>query len=367
MGGNYMEKDTFFLKIITIGAKSLTWVCLFLLVPFTSAADDCLKPIDIAIGEWKPYVSQELEGYGEVTQKITLILERMGYRPNYIFMPWGQAEMLVRKNAENYGPRGTFPFRQLGDRVKYFYFSEEPILQAHLVFFYNKEKIETGSKEKAVLKKPKDLEKYKLGYIKKSAGYEYPEELQKIFDKHGTAVDNDYLLFKRLIDNNDMNIQVVPELKEVGLDLLYNSFSGEQEKIKLFKKDITGVQDYFLTVESFFLTSLLNPENKEFMDKFNKQHKALIDLGILEQISQKAKQQPSLRKPAVILTSESSVGYIKTIIKDKVYLLPKGTKGLLLDWIPNDKNDAVKAKIYILSYPYRGLEVTVDGRYVELQ
>lgn len=183
-------------------------------------------------------------------------------------------------------------------------------------------------------------------------------------DYHDTAVDNDYLLFKKLIDNNE-NIQVVPEVKEVGWDLLYNFFPGEQEKIKVFK-DKTG-QDRFLTVTSFFLTSLLNPENDEFMDKFNEQYDALNKLGMLERISQKAKQQPSLRKPAVILTSESSAGYIKTINKNKVYLLPKGTKGLLLDWAPNKKNDAVNAKIYILSYPYRGLEVMVDGRYVELQ
>lgn len=179
MGGKYVEKGTFFRKIITIGAKSLAWVCLFLLVPFTSAADDGLKPIDIAIGEWKPYVSQELEGYGEVTQKITLILERMGYRPNYIFMPWGQAEMLVRKNATNSGPRGTFPFRKLGDRVSNFYFSEKPILKAHLVFFYNKDKILTGSKGKAVLQSLDDLKKYNLGYIKKSAGYEYQRNYKR--------------------------------------------------------------------------------------------------------------------------------------------------------------------------------------------
>lgn len=361
-----MKNDTIFRKITTISAKSLIRVVLFLLVPFPSAADDALKPIDITIGEWKPYVSRNLEGYGEVTQKITLILERLGYRPNYMFMPWGQAEMLVRKNAENSGPRGTFPFLRSGDRENHFYFSKKPILKECIVFFYNKEKIKTHSNEKAVLKSLEDLKNYKLGYIKRAAGYQYPKNLQKILQEHGTGVDSDYHLFSKLIDNNEMNIQVVPEVNEVGWSLLHDSFPWEHGKIAVFK-EISGDQDCFLPENYYFLTSLLNPKNAEFMDKFNKQHEALLKSGMIERISQKAKQQPSLRKPAVTLTNDSPVGYIKARIGDEVYLLPRGTKGLLLDWDPNDNNDAVNAKIYILSYPYRGIEVTVDGRYVELQ
>ena len=345
-------------------------ILLILLLGCLSApakADD-LKPIDIAIGEWKPYVSQELEGYGEVPRKVTLILEWMGYRPNYVFMPWGQAEIIVRENPENIGFRGTFPFSKTLDRIKQFHFSNKPILKKCLVFFYNKEKIKNKIKGEPVLQSLGDLEEFNLGYIKSSAGYQYPGELQKILKKKGTVVDNDYQLFHKLIDSSekDIQVEVVPEVKEVGLDLLFDFFPKGQRSIAIFEEK-TGDRGCLLPVEYYFIISRLNPDNGEFKVKFDESHEKLIRLGLLEKITNDTQQQPSSRKPSVTLVSDTTEDYIIGRTGDEKYLLPKGTKGLLLDWQPNDDHGEIEARIYILSYPYRGVEVMVQGRYITLQ
>lgn len=331
-------------------------------------ADDALKSIDITIGEWKPYISQSLEGYGELTREITLTLERMGYRPNYQFMPWGQAEKLVRNNANDSGPRGTFPFSQVGDRIGNFYFSKKPVLTKCTVFFYNKDKLKDRHISKVMLGSLQDLDKdnYRLGYIKKTAGYQYPKQLQKILEKQGTAVDSDYILFKKLIDDNDKKIEMVPEVREVGQVRLLESFPNEREKIAVFPKN-PDAQHCLVPVKYYFMISALNPNNSEFMDKFDKQYQELLDTGAIDQIKQNAERQPTLDQPAVILTTNSPEGLIKAHDANKEYFLPRGTRGLLKDWKPDRGKTAVQARIYILSYPYRGHELFVDGRYVELQ
>lgn len=355
------------MSIMKININNIKMVILLVLVfkSYPSMADDTLKSIDVSIGEWKPYVSQDFEGYGELTQKITLILERMGYRPNYLFMPWGQAKELVANNAEDTGPRGTFPFRETKNRMLQFYFSEKPIIDKCIVFFYNKDKIKKHANDAHVLKSLNDLQKYNLAYIKSDAGYEYPEELQSVLNKKKvTVVENTYHLFKKLIESNE-DTEIVPEVKEVGLDLLLDYFPKEMEKIAIFQEATT--KECFLREKFYFITSRLNPNNAEFIDKFDEQHRELLESGELERITNKSKQHPSLRKPAVTLIADPSADYIKGLSGEDEYFLPRGTKGLLLEWKQNDTNNTVEARIYILTYPYRGKEVTVEGRHIELQ
>lgn len=346
-----------------INIKPITLFVLCALFASVSRADGVLKPVDIATSEWKPYVSQKMPDYGEVSQRITMILEQMGYQPNYRFMPWKEAEKTVYENAENTGTRGTFPFIHTEEREKKFYFSSEPVLKGCMVFFYNKDKIQNS---KPVLTGLNDLKKYNIGFIAKTAGYQYAEELQPILEARGSSTENIYQLFSRLMDNNDANVQTIPVFKKVGQAILDDYFPIKKRNIAIFRVEQDNKADCLLPTKYYFIVSKLNPENVEFIRKFDKKY-ASLDTNRKERVEVSVMQRLAAYKQEVILDADNSIGFIKGMIDNTVYLIPRGTKGYLLSWTPNDKTTEVTAKVYLLTGPYRGMEMRVDGRYVKLQ
>ena len=217
-------------------------------------AKSSLKKIEIAVGEYKPFVSEFVEGYGELTEKVTAILKRMGYKPVYVFMPWGQAVKKVKSNQINEGLRGTFPFIKTDAREGDFLYPEKPLRKACLSFFYNKEKIFRNHPEfresltpnpQEVLKTyPEFLESnvvnvsleflkslegpqsLRFGAIRSGKGYKYPETLKEILPEQQQDADTSQPNAQEFINN------IFKNLKSLIQTILPKSESPSKENPK---------------------------------------------------------------------------------------------------------------------------------------
>ena len=335
----------------------------------TNNQNEDLITIEIAIGEWKPFVTEDFEDYGEVPELITAILEEMGYKPVYRFMPWGQAEKMVRDNEKDTGLRVTFPYTKTKKREDEFIASSQPVFKACIRFFYNTDKV-TGD-EPLSISSIDELKRYNIGYVSESGGYQYPEELNNILKKEN-GVDSLYRAFSKLVNPQDLNVQVVPEVEEVGEELLYELFPKDRFSIKIIDEKMNQSQKQCLVpVEYYFMASKRNPNNDEFMKEFNKAHKLIADSEIAERIKIKSNNRPTPNSPEITLDScGKSSNLSGRNDKNQIYHLPRGTKGLLLDWnmvqAKENTSTEVEATVKILTGPYRGKILTVDGRCLTL-
>ena len=308
----------------------------------------------------------DFEGYGEVPELITAILEEMGYQPVYKFMPWGQAEKIVRDNEEDTGPRITFPYRKTNKRENEFIPSALPVFKACIQFFYNTDKL---NKKSLKFSSFDDLKRYKIGYVKESGGYQYPEQIDKLLRKNGIEADSLYEAFELLVSLKS-NVQIVPEVKQVGEELLYELFGKERSSINIMmieKKNNQSQESCLLKEGYYLMASKRNPNNDEFMKEFDKAHKSIENSEIAQKIKIRAKDRPTPNSPEIILDScgESS-NLSGRDDKNQIYHLPRGTKGLLLDWNvvkpEQNTNTEVEATVKILTGPHRGKKLIVDGR-----
>ncbi|QPJ63608.1 MAG: hypothetical protein G3M70_17715 [Candidatus Nitronauta litoralis] len=370
----------------------LIYLIIFLSIVYTSNlyAQERLSNIEIAVGEFKPYVSEFVEGYGEVTEKVTAILKRMGYSPRYLFMPWGQAENKVKSNQKVKGIRGTFPFRKSQKRVGEFIYSKDPVLEGCMSFFYNKKKVSLNhiefSTSTSVRIQIDELKSFRLGSIAMGEGFEYPEEILEylppqipdksdspIPPKNKTTFNNAFNLFKALIDPNYKSVEVIPFQKRVGKEILYDLFPEARDQIGIMENKGSSDNRSCFTRENFyFIVSRINPENVEFMKNFDQAQEELGEEA-LERIRRRVEERSSGYKPNIVLTVHDISLPIIGYEGKKAYILPRGTRGELLNWNPVSENKTdsknglkAEARIYILTGPYRGKTLLLDGKFIEL-
>ena len=320
-----------------------------------------LKPIIVAVGEWQPYVTKDRDAYGELTEIVSLTLNRMGYTPDLKFMPWGQAEKLVRENEYENGVRMTFPFQRTPKREREFILSDKPILKECLNFFYNKDKI--SSEHPIAISSLQNLDKYNIAYIDEEEGYQYPRELDDVLLKSGIKVNSLYEAFSKLLDKDD-KVNLVPELPEVGYEVLYNMFPEKRFSVRSLQTRQLGDDSHrcLAPAQYFVLVSQRNNNNLEFIKEFNKVYKEL-PLDALQRIKIKYKEKPSPRHPKVSLRS---CGHASEIALDSApktdYLVPNGSSGVLLNWdldypsseILKQNATSIYSKVKVTNGPYRG-------------
>jgi polar amino acid transport system substrate-binding protein len=110
----------------------------------------------LATGEWAPYTSETMEGYGAFTEIVTAVFDEMGLTPKYVFYPWERAENEVREG----NVFAAFPYRLTEERQKEFDFSG-PALMTSSRFFYLREKFPDG----LAYDQLEDLQSYTIGGV----------------------------------------------------------------------------------------------------------------------------------------------------------------------------------------------------------
>ncbi len=91
------------------------------------------ETIRIAVGEWSPYISEDLEHFGVVCRIMTEAFSSQGYKVEYGFFPWKRSLEYVKTGE--WDATGAWAFSE--DREPYFLFSD-PILEVTQVLFHLK-------------------------------------------------------------------------------------------------------------------------------------------------------------------------------------------------------------------------------------
>lgn len=102
------------------------------LISLNLQAEESVR-INVALGEWPPYLSESLENKGVVAQLIKDIFAAEGIAVNLNFFPWGRAYAETANGAQDL--MGVWMHKP--EREADFYYSE-PVLTETFVFFHLK-------------------------------------------------------------------------------------------------------------------------------------------------------------------------------------------------------------------------------------
>lgn len=283
----------------------------------------------IVTGEWKPYVSRDIDGHGFIAEIVTAVLNDMDIKPQYAFLHFYKCYKLVRENRYV----GTFPFHKFESREKDMFFSA-PIMDVQYVFFYNKRL----HKENTVIGGPKDFKGKKVAVIHGyPVEYSYGKEFQKHIDAMAIVKVNSEIEAFDMLDKG--KVDLVPAEERVGRNIIRRHFVQYKYGI------IPGLSSKE-TVH--FIASKSDPANQKFIEKFNNALAKIRENGIYENIKrqrydpdldlyQGEKQTGVVRLNAtdafpLILARENRTEKNVERRDSPAYLIPNGTRAIVLEW-----------------------------------
>jgi len=112
--------------------KSIIVTLIFLSSAIPGRAED---KIPLATGEWNPYTSAEIEGYGFFSEIVAAVFKEANIDITYNFYPWKRCAVYVKSG----NVLAAFPYSITEQRKTYASFSD-PVSEATTVFFYNRKK-----------------------------------------------------------------------------------------------------------------------------------------------------------------------------------------------------------------------------------
>jgi polar amino acid transport system substrate-binding protein len=147
-----------FLSRVLVLAAQTAMLCF--LSTLTHAAPPEPTTIRIAIGEWPPYTSERLNGYGIAGKLITEAFAASGVEVVYVIYPWNRALELSRRG----GIEATATWFESADRRADYHLSD-PLFDSKFLLYYLKDK-------PIAWQKVDDLDGIKIGA---TTGYFYGE------------------------------------------------------------------------------------------------------------------------------------------------------------------------------------------------
>ncbi|MBF0203781.1 MAG: transporter substrate-binding domain-containing protein [Desulfamplus sp.] len=206
--------------------KKLILVIIMLLFSVTIFSTLCIAKgkIILVTGEWPPYTSEKMKGYGFVTEIVSAIFKEAGLEVAYEFYPWLRCENHIKHGVAF----AAFPYF-INDERKAIYDFSDDLARATGRFFYLKSNIKTD----VVWEKYEDFKEYKIGG---TAGYWY----QKAFEDAGIKLDlaaTDELGIKKLRAGR-FDLLATDEL--VGWSLIKEFFPAESNNFDIVKKPLNN-------------------------------------------------------------------------------------------------------------------------------
>ncbi len=250
----------------------LKLLCLLHLVLFSSLS--VAQTVTIAIGEWPPYFSSKVAGYGYLPQIIKAAFALEGVQVEFGFFPWARSKKLVSSGSWDI----TAGWSYTAQRARNFYYSDS-VLNSPTVFFYLK-------KNKFTWERYDDLKDLEIGT---TLSYFYSEEFtaaaaKKIFNTQ--VVSSEIVNFQKLLYGR---IDLFPADINVGFQQLSDHFSQDQQQQITYSSKVVRHKSYHL------LFSKRIPGNIELLKLFDRGYRKLRDSGELRQYTEKmGAQVPSL-------------------------------------------------------------------------
>ncbi len=256
------------MHILSLGEKNMKPIMILIMFSFivlgnvSTYAEEIELPL--ATGEWPPYTSKKIEGYGFCTEIITAIVHEMGMKPKYYFYPWKRAEYAIREGRVF----GAFPYAVTEERKKEFNYSNL-IMENHMVFFYNKKYL----KQKPVWLTLKDLKPYRIGG---GIGYSYVSKLTKAGLKVQYVTLGEQNVEKLYLNRIDLTVFDLI----VGWNLIRQLYPHEVEVFGTLDKP-------FETGNSHLMISKKYPNSEQLHIRFNRALKRIKEKRIYHSIFEK--------------------------------------------------------------------------------
>ncbi len=225
---------------------------------------DEVRTIKFVTGEYDPYVSKEIVGYGMVTEIISATVKEMGFEPEYMFYPWKRCEATVKKARA----WATFPYTYTEERANQFLYSAGLIVTTDKFFYYKKR-----FEKKIIWNKLEDLMSFKMGGV---LGYFYEKEFNQAgLDMYYSDIERAAL---KLLKFGRTDLLLLDEA--VGWNLIRKYYPQEIDDFGVLDKA-------YLISGNYLMVSKNYPDSQKLLNKFNIAFKQIKHKGIIDQILNK--------------------------------------------------------------------------------
>jgi polar amino acid transport system substrate-binding protein len=244
-----------------LAVRIKSFLIIILLLLFSARFGQAAEKLPLATGEWQPFTSAELEGYGFFTQIITAAFEEAGVAVDYRFFPWKRCEAYVESGKSF----AAFPYSITDNRKTFAYFSD-PVSEATTVFFFNKEKHVTPIHYDSM----EDLKNYDLVGV---LGYFYAETFTKKQLK--VAYVRSEVKALELIVHKRYDL--LPLNNFVGWNLINTRFPSAAHRFDTLKTPLS-------TDTLHLMVSRKYPRGRQLLNRFNAALRRIKAKGIYHRI-----------------------------------------------------------------------------------
>lgn len=316
-----------------------------------------LEPILIATGEWPPYSGVALPQYGIASAIVASALQRLGYAPDFRFMPWTRTEQSALSNDSSRGIRAAFPYAREPVRDAQFYYSQ-PVLEIELSIFYNASR---NPAAKNIIELT-DLAGFQVVPI---SGYRYAGGLQEFVGKMPPADDVESAL-RRVIDSD--RPLLVAEAAAVADGVLTGPLARQAHRIAIAPLRIKS--------PIHLIASKRNPNNYSLVRDFDRALAAMRADGSLDQIAADVSRSLTDARTVNIepIVPGALIEAFDGMDSATRVLLPRGTRAVVEGWSraytePSSTtyDTPQRIRIRILNGPQDGQVLYVDERSITVR
>jgi len=204
-------------------------------------------PLVMATGEWRPYTSSTMEGYGEFTRRVSAVVEEMGRKAEYRFYPWARCYDAVVKGRV----WAAFPYARSEERAREVWYSKPLSLSRTLFFYYDP----PGDPKRFEVEALSDLKRYRVGGV---TGYFYEE----MFREAGLDIDYANKEVQGMEKLRRGRIDLMPVNEHVGRELVREHFPEDADRFKTLDH-VLSVNDLSLIVSRSY------PGSKQLLRAFD--------------------------------------------------------------------------------------------------
>ena len=309
------------------------------------------EKISITTDEWYPYTSYENIGILDQIVNEVFKTAKINIETKYNSFDIGYKSTLKDKYE------ATYPYFYTKMRAEEMLYSK-PLFEVENVVFYNKENFKNDIK---------NIYNYKIGFVR---GYVYKNiEMSKF--KNIIYLDNELIGFDML---NKGELDLFPSNKLVGIHLIQNYFNDFYTNIEYLdnKKFISKDSLHFLFHKS--------KNSEKLLEIFNNSLDKLIKNGKYKKIILKNKHLINAYLANEVKLVNNTESFPMVLATDtpnskEKYMLPRGTKAIVLEWSKYFKEKGKlkiydemfkKTKVRIINGPLRGKVLFVENMYIEI-
>lgn len=325
--------------------KVLVFISLFFTITLFA------NSLRITTDEWYPYTAKDKSGI--IDQIIVETLNNADIKFITQYNSFDDGYKSIVKNHYD----STYPYFYTKDRAKDVLYSKS-LFEVENVLFYNKKRFSNDLK---------NIYNHKIGFVK---GYEYKNINMTKF-KNIIYLENELIGFDML---NKGELDLLPSNKLVGIHFIKKYFNDFYTNIDYIRNK------KFITTDSLYFLLAKNNKNQKLLKRFNSSLEELKIQGKYKEIILKNNQliNAHLSNEIKLVNNTDSFPVVvatDTLDSKEHYMLPRGTKAIVLEWSKHFKEKGnlkiydemfKKTKVRVINGPLKGKVLFVENMYIEI-